>query len=206
MGFYWKGIIYRAVIDPMLSSLRRGVVDRISPDDSVIDIACGPGSLAMQIAKRANSVTAIDIEEYLIKYASQRAGKKGITNVSFRALDASDLSCFADSEFAVAVTSMAIHQFEPALAIKILAEMKRIASRVIVADYNCPIPPGIYRSLAYGIERFAGGDHYKNFRNYMNVGGMAYFAREAGLSIESSVIRGKGVLKIGVLKPGESRF
>lgn len=206
MGFYWKGIFYNAVIDPMLSSLRRGVVDRVTSDDRVIDIACGPGTLAMDIARRAHSVTAIDIEEDLIRYASQKAGRKRITNISFRALDASDLSCFADREFDVAVTSMAIHQFEPALAIKILSEMKRIAPRVIVADYNCPMSPGIYRSLAYGIERFAGGDHYKNFRNYMSVGGMEYFAREAGLSIVSSEIRGKGVLMVAEMRPRESRF
>ena len=199
MGFYWKGIIYSTVIDPMLSSLRRGVVGRVTSNDRVIDIACGPGTLAMDIALRAQSVTAIDIEEDIISYASQRAGRKGIANISFRALDASDLSCFADNEFDVAVTSMAIHQFEPELAIKILAEMKRIASRLIVADYNCPMSKGIFRSVAYGMEKLAGGDHYRNFRNYMAVGGMEYFAGEAGLAFVSSEIRGKGVLKVGEL-------
>lgn len=202
MGLYLKGVFYSAVIDPMLSSLRRGVVDRVTSTDRVIDIACGPGTLAMAIARKAGSVTAIDIEEDLIRYASQRADGKGIANVSFRALDATDLSCFADNEFDVAVTSMAVHQFEPTLAIKILSTMKRIAPRVIVADYNCPMAPGIYRSLAYGIERFAGGDHYRNFRNYMSVGGMEFFTREAGLSIESATIRGKGVLKIGEMNRG----
>jgi ubiquinone/menaquinone biosynthesis C-methylase UbiE len=195
MGFYCKGIIYNAVIDPMLDRLQRSVVERVSAADRVVDIACGPGTLALALAGRASSVTAIDIEEDLIKYGAARAKKRGITNVDFRVLDASDLSCFTDNEFDVAVTSMAIHQFEPELAIKILIEMKRIARRVIIADYNCPMNPGIYRSLAYGIERFAGGDHYRNFRNYMSVGGMEYFASEAGLSIESSSIRGKGVLK-----------
>ena len=196
MGFYWKGIIYNAVIDPLLSSLRRGVVARIDPDDRVIDIACGPGTLAIDIARRAHSVTAVDIEKDLISYASRRAARKGISNISFRALDASDLSCFTDNEFGVAVTSMAVHQFEPRLAIRILAEMKRIASRVIVADYNCPMPPGIYRAVAYGIERFAGGDHYRNFRNYMSVRGMEFFTGEAGLSIEASSVKGRGVLKV----------
>ena len=205
MGFYWKGIIYSTVIDPMLSSLRRGVVNRVSSDDRVIDIACGPGTLAMAIARKAHNVTAIDIEEDLISYASQRAGRKGIANISFRALDASDLSCFADNEFDVAVTSMAIHQFEPELAIKILAEMKRIAARVIVADYNRPMKPGIFRSLAYGMEKLAGGDHYRNFRNYMRVGGMEFFAEEAGLAIVSSEIRGWGVLCVGELMAAGGR-
>jgi ubiquinone/menaquinone biosynthesis C-methylase UbiE len=197
MGFYWKGFVYSAVIDPMLSSLQRGVVDRIDLDNKVIDIACGPGTLALSLAGRAQSVTAIDIEEGLIGYAADRAQKKGISNVNFKVLDASDLSCFTDSEFDFAVTSMAIHQFEPGLAIKILGEMKRISRKVIVADYNCPMNPGIYRTLAFGIERLAGGDHYRNFRNYMSVGGMEFFTSEAGLTMESSTIRGKGVLKVG---------
>jgi len=197
MGFYWKGFVYSAVIDPMLGGLQRAVVEKVSSADRVVDIACGPGTLALALAGKAESVTAIDIEEDLIKYAAARAKKKGITNVSFKVLDASDLSCFSDNEFDVVVTSMAIHQFEPDLASKILREMKRIARRVIIADYNCPIPPGICRTLAYGIEKFAGGDHYRNFRNYMSKGGMEYFASEAGLSIVSSAIRGKGVLKAG---------
>ncbi len=183
----------------MLGSLQRVVVDRVGASDRVVDIACGPGTLAMALAGIAESVTGIDIEEVLIKYAAERAQKRRITNASFKVLDASDLSCFIDNEFDVAVTSMAIHQFEPNMAIKILREMKRIAPKVIVADYNCPMPPGIYRSLAYGIEKFAGGDHYRNFRNYMRVGGMEYFARESGLSIEYTTIRGKGVLIVGEL-------
>jgi len=46
--------------------------------------------------------------------------------------------------------------------------------------------------------RRGGGDHYRNFRNYMRVGGMKHFATDAGLSIVYSDIRGKGVLKMGV--------
>ena len=115
-------------------------------------------------------------------------------------LDAFDLSCFKENEFDVAVTSMAMHQFEPALAVKVLTEMKRIAPMVIIADYNCPMLPGIYRWLVYFIEKIAGGDHHRNFRNYMRVGGMGYFAREAGLAITSSAIRGKGVLMMGLMR------
>ncbi len=198
MGLYLKGVFYSLVIDPMLSGAHRAVVKRVSETDRIVDVACGPGTLALVLARRANKVTAIDIEDRLIRYASERAGRKGVNNVSFRVLDASDLSCFTDNEFDVAVTSMAIHQFEPHLAVGVLSEMKRIAAKVIIADYNCPMPAGIYRSVAHGIERFAGGDHYRSFRNYMSVGGMEYFAKMAGLSMESSVIRGGGVLKVGV--------
>lgn len=78
MSFYWRGILYNGVIDPLLSGLRRGVVERITPDDRVVDIACGPGTLALDIAGRAHSVTAIDIEHDLINYASRRAAGKGV--------------------------------------------------------------------------------------------------------------------------------
>jgi hypothetical protein len=65
---------------------------------------------------------------------------------------------------------MAVHQFSEELAVRILTEMKRIASHVIIADYNSPMQRGFSRSLACLIESLAKA--YNNFRNYMSGGGL----------------------------------
>ncbi len=193
-----NALIYSVLIDPLLSGLRKGVMDAVDDKAAVIDIACGPGTLSLAMAQKAGHVTGIDIDEKLISFASGAASKKGIWNVSFALHDASDLTVYRDYEYDIAVTSMAVHQFPEELAVKILSEMKRIARKVIIADYNFPMPRGFSRSVAYGIERMTKGDHHRNFIHYMSRGGLQWFAASAGLEILSSVVKGNGVFKIAV--------
>jgi len=134
----------------------------------------------------------------MIASAAVTALKRGIENVQFELRDASDLSIYKDHEFDIAVTSMAVHQFDADLAVRILTEMKRIASKVIIVDYNFPIPGGFYRSLVYSIERIAGGDHWRNFRVYMRREGIHHFTEAAGITVKSEVVRGNGVFLIMV--------
>jgi len=196
MNISLKGLFYQILIDPILSKLHNGITTNIDFSDRIIDIACGTGSLSLAIAKKAEFVTGIDLSEEIIATAKRTAKRQAVHNVKFENHDASDLSCYKDKEFDVALTSMAIHQFDSELAIRILAEMKRISSKQIIVDYNYPMPKGFSRSIAYGIEKLAGGDHYRNFRVYMGKGGIQYFLSESGLAEKSSIIRGNGVFVI----------
>jgi SAM-dependent methyltransferase len=198
MNYYFKGFFYQAFIDPILSKLHDSIRENTASDDRVIDIACGTGALSMAIAGNVLHVTGIDLSNDIIHTANRSAGKRKIKNVIFEARDASDLSCYKDGEFDVAVTSMAIHQFDADLAINILSEMRRISKKIIITDYNCPMPKGTSRSLAYGIERLAGGDHYRNFRLYMKSGGITSFTKQCGLTIKSEAKRGNGVFTVVV--------
>jgi len=90
---------------------------------------------------------------------------------------------------------VAIHQFEAQPAIRILARMKRISGRVIIADYNHEMPSGLSGRIAWGIQRMAGGDHYRNFRIYMQNGGTPWFVRQAGMKIVTEPA-GRGVFTV----------
>jgi len=196
MGFSFKGFLYRVFIDPLINGLRRRVASMILAGERVIDIACGTGALSLAMARHAGHVTGIDFSDDMITTARSTAQRRQVPNVSFELLDATDLSCYQDFSFDVAVSTLAMHQFEPETAVKVLGEMRRIAKRIIIADYNCPMKPGPAAWLAWGIERAARGDHYRNFRKYMAGGGMARLAAEAGMSVTSKVERGEGVFMI----------
>jgi ubiquinone/menaquinone biosynthesis C-methylase UbiE len=196
MGWSFKGMMYQLFIDPLIAGHRNRVAARVGPPDRVIDVACGTGALTMAMAGRAEHVTGIDISEDMIITARRMAERRGFTNVTLTLHDASDLSCYADNEFDVAVASMAIHQFEAELAAKILSEMGRIAKRVIIADYNCPMRRNLPAVLAWSIEYMAAGDHYRNFRIYMQNGGMPWLAGKAGLIMEVVETRGSGVFVV----------
>lgn len=198
MNFSFSGFIYQVLIDPILSRFHDTILENIDSSHRVIDVACGTGSLSLAIAGKARSVTGIDLSEEMIGTAGRSARRRGIANVSFELRDASHLSEFADKEFDVAVSTMAIHQFDADLAVSILSEMKRIASKVIIIDYNHPMPKSFSRFIAYGAERIAGGDHYRNFAVYMKKEGISYFTKRSGLLIDSQQVRGNGVFLVSV--------
>lgn len=52
----------------------------------VLDIGCGSGQISLEFAKRAKSVTAIDISTRMIDYAVTNAQAAGITNARFSEL------------------------------------------------------------------------------------------------------------------------
>ncbi len=198
MNYSFKGFFYQTFIDPLLSGNQVHVSRHIGPADRVLDIACGTGSLSLAIARNATWVTGIDLSEEIISAAKRTAARRNVKNVTFEYRDASDLSSYTDREFEVTVTSMAIHQFNSDLAIKILTEMKRISSKIIIVDYAFPMKAGFSRRLAYGIERLAGGEHHRNFKVYMKNGGLPFFLKESGLRLKEFTNRGNGVFVIAI--------
>lgn len=189
-------MLYQLFIDPLISGLRKSIVGRVGPEESIIDIACGTGALTLAMARKARHVTGIDLSEDMIVTARRQAEKSGMANVTIELRDASNLSCYTDNEFDLAVASMAMHQFESGLAVKILAEMGRIARRVIIADYNFSMRRNISSALAWSIEYMAAGDHYRNFRIYIQNGGMPWLAGMAGIRIGVTDISGGGVFVV----------
>lgn len=198
MEFSLKGLVYQVLIDPILRRLYNSVLANIDDGSRVLDVACGTGSMSLAIADKAITVTGIDLDPDMIVTARRAAVRKKISNVNFELHDASDLSMYADNEFDVACTSMSIHQFEVSLAVEILNEMKRIAHKLIIVDYNWPLPHSLSGSIAKGIEWMAGGDHNRNFSKYCKTGGISWFAQQAGLQIDSHTIRGFRVFIIVV--------
>ncbi|MEA1886872.1 MAG: class I SAM-dependent methyltransferase [Bacteroidota bacterium] len=198
MRYSLNGYIYSFVIDPVLSHYYRYIIEELTSDYSVIDIACGTGSLSLSMSGSVDRVTGIDLSAEMVDIARNSASKKNIDNARFDIKDASDLSSYSDNEFDLAVASMAIHQFDSELALEILGEMKRIAPRVVLMDYNHPIPPGISKLVIFIIERIAGGDHYRNFRRFNAHGGLPYFIKRSGLKIKSDKLRPRSAFRVVV--------
>jgi len=57
-------------------------MSKVTSDDSVLDVACGPGMVACEFAKVARRVTGIDITEKMIEQAQKRQEELVIANLS----------------------------------------------------------------------------------------------------------------------------
>jgi ubiquinone/menaquinone biosynthesis C-methylase UbiE len=102
-------------------------VQAVSPsaDARVLEVATGPGYVAMGFAAVAREVVGIDLTEAPLAIAEQRRQEQGLHNVRFQLADASRLP-FADGEFDVVVCRLAFHHF--AAPPRMLNEMVRVCT------------------------------------------------------------------------------
>ncbi len=187
---------YRLLIDPLLRRLRRSIRDQVAVESSCLDIACGTGSLAFELGTSCSSVVGIDLDEPKIKAARERAEKKGFDHLSFRIMDATNLSDFEDQHFDFATMAMAIHQFPPELRETIIREAKRVSKNLIIADYAVPLPRSFSGWMAKFIEFLAGEEHNGNFRHYYRTGGLENQFRQMDFDFEVKANKGFGVFGV----------
>ena len=112
----------------------------IGSDDTVLDVACGPGLITCAVAGVARHVTGIDITPAMIEEARKRQQSMGLTNMDWRVGDVLPLP-FPGPSFSAVITRYSFHHFlEPEA---VLTEMVRVCQpggRVAVVDVFMSTP------------------------------------------------------------------
>ena len=106
----------------------------VGPEDTVLDVACGPGLMACAFAKVARHVTGIDLTPAMIEQAKVLQQSHGLTNLTWQVGDVQPLP-FAAASFSLVFTRYSFHHFLDPEAV--LAEMVRVCApggRVVVVD------------------------------------------------------------------------
>jgi len=102
--------------------------------DTVLDVACGPGIVACELAKFVSHVTGIDITPAMIEQAKQMQKERKLDNISWKIGDILTLP-FDDSSFTLVITRYSIHHLiDPQ---KVLDEMIRVCKqdgRIVIID------------------------------------------------------------------------
>ncbi|HEX4210860.1 MAG TPA: class I SAM-dependent methyltransferase [Candidatus Binataceae bacterium] len=101
------------------------LVQAINPHPAAraVEVATGPGYVAMALASRCREVVGLDLTPAPIAIAERISRERGVGNVSFQVGDAERLP-FADGAFDIAVCRFAFHHFERPETV--LAEMVRV--------------------------------------------------------------------------------
>ena len=88
----------------------------IKGDEVILDIGCGPGTLAIPLAKRVKEVIAIDFSARMLQELESYATKEGITNIKTYHLGwEDDWSQLPKVDIAVASRSMEVKDLDEAL-------------------------------------------------------------------------------------------
>lgn len=129
----------------------------IGPDDIVLDVACGPGLVACEVAKVARHVTGVDLTRAMIEQAEARQRAFGLTNLSWYVGDAQPLA-FPDAAFSRVITRYSFHHFsQPAAVFAEMVRVCRSGGRVTVCDVFTTSPE---QAEAYDrLERYRDPSH-----------------------------------------------
>lgn len=87
-------------IAPNFLSMAAHLVDTagVGPTDTVLDVACGTGNVAITVARREASVTGLDITPAMLEEARENAAIAGVDMIDWREGTATDLP-FEDDAF-----------------------------------------------------------------------------------------------------------
>jgi len=108
-------------------------------DDTVLDVACGPGLLVCAFARVAKHATGVDMTPAMLEQARKIQQEKGLQNVSWLPGNVYSLP-FPQAQFSIVSSRFAFHHLQDPLAA--LKEMKRACKpggRIVVADM-APVP------------------------------------------------------------------
>ena len=127
----------------------RLVVDFTSttPEDTLLDVACGPGLIVCAFATVIRHATGIDLVPAMIERARVLQQEKKLTNITWQVDDITPLP-YPDASFSIVASRYAFHHFLDPLAV--MQEMKRVCKpdgKVVMIDVMASSDP--QKAVAY---------------------------------------------------------
>jgi ubiquinone/menaquinone biosynthesis C-methylase UbiE len=157
---FWYDVLVWIVTRGKERAFRDGMIDaaRIEPGQSVLDVGCGTGALAIAAKRRVGAggrVCGIDASSEMIARAREKARKAGL-EVSFEAGVIESLP-FADGTFDVVTATIMLHHLPEDVRRLGLREIRRVlkpGGRLFVVDFG---------GDAHGRHGWAHRRHHRDF-------------------------------------------
>jgi ubiquinone/menaquinone biosynthesis C-methylase UbiE len=171
---------------------------RLKTDESVLDVGCGTGTLAIAAKQRVGStgkVYGIDASPEMIAKADQKAKKAGI-EVVFKNGVVEALP-FPDEHFEVVFSTLMLHHLPREAREKCAREMRRVlkpGGRVFAVDFGAPQKK---RSLLA---------HFHHRHGHVELRDMIALLREAGLNVVKSGALGIRDLQFALAEAPSSTY
>ena len=111
------------------------------PDDTVLDVACGPGLVVCAFAPHLRLATGIDLTPAMLEEARKAVAQRRLRNV---ALDGGDVYAlpYDDGSFSIVISRYAFHHLlNPLAALQEMARVCAPGGRILVVDAYAPEDP-----------------------------------------------------------------
>lgn len=200
---------YDRVFEPLNRGLRAIGIKMFPPNKTtkVLDVGCGTGAHLELYQKMGCEVFGIDLSPSMIQLARLKLGEAASLYLG----DASNMP-FSDKTFDIIIISTVLHEMPPPVRSAVIGESKRVLAengRILLIDFHPgPIKPlkGWISKCIIGLaERFAGGEHFRNYRDFMANHGLVGLISVHGLEVDKRKIVSGGNIAIFLLrKSGEN--
>jgi len=177
-----RGIFYDLFIEILLNRTKERIARFIAQNNlfPALDICCGTGKQCQLLEKRRQGTIGLDLDLKMLKYASSK-----YPQITFVCADAAHIP-FRNESFKAVIISYSLHDKNPEMRIKIIQEAKRLLTpegKIVFLDFENPWNrlSGLGSAFTWLIERTAGGEHYKNNRQFLKNGGLQGIIRSHGL-------------------------
>jgi 2-polyprenyl-3-methyl-5-hydroxy-6-metoxy-1,4-benzoquinol methylase len=180
--------------------LRAAALRSVQPNDRLLDVGCGTGSLAIAAALHGARVVGIDHSRPMLDLARENAVRAG-ASVEFRE-GRLPILALAGEPFDVVTATFVLSELSPdeaALAVRALAEAVRPGGRIIIADEALPYAPALrffsalqrvlFALLAFALLQELAPTHRHPLRRLLEA---------AGLTIRQDITFQRGALRLVV--------
>ena len=114
-------------------------------DDHVLDVCCGPGTLALRLAPFVSHVTGLDLTPAMLEQARAAQERKGVANADWVEGDVFALP-FTRDAFSLVTCGTAFHHLpDPLAAMNEMVRVCRPGGRIVVVDMT----PDAAKSVAF---------------------------------------------------------
>ena len=194
--------IYDPILYFALKNIRQDIIRLIPNHDArILDLCCGTGDQLKKLSDAGfNNLTGMDLSTDMLKVA--RKGNK-IANLLECDVQHTGLP---GASFDIIIISLAVHEKPAQIQNKMLAEAKRLLApegQLILVDFSLDDQAKMISKIAAGmIERLAGKEHYRNFKSYVNKGGMCPVI-QGSFNIKQQIRHARGVISIWIVTAKE---
>ncbi len=138
MGWFCDTFVFRGQVRELRQ--RTATLARMQPGDAVLDVGCGTGTLAMEVARRvgrACRVAGVDPGTQQIARARRSAARRNLP-IDFQ-IGVIEQLPFPDQTFDVVLSTLMMHHLPTPLKRQGLAEIARVlkpGGRLVIADFK----------------------------------------------------------------------
>ena len=172
--YNFSAATYDTVLYLALQPIRQVVLNELleHKDKTILDLCCGTGSQLKLLSKHGfSNLHCLDLSQAMLRVA-----KKGDHLINVYNQDAAKTD-FANASFDILIISFAIHEKNRETQEKMLNEAYRLLNQdglIVIVDYVFDDKTKMFGRVGIRlIEQMAGGEHYRNFKGYIQNHGLA---------------------------------
>jgi len=170
--YQYAAKIYDPLLFPFIRPIRNKVIELVKQYryQSILDVCCGTGDQLKLLKQHGFDGEGIDISEAMLSVA-----RNGEIKADCKHQDATEMH-YQETDFELVMTAFSLHEKPHNTARKIIEEMVRVTAEdgdILIVDYELSEKTStLSKKLIYLIEWFAGGEHFRNFKAYIDQGGL----------------------------------